>query len=781
MTKRVTADLFNRPKSLLTREANCLGLTSTSRGLIMSAAIPTRFTQMLQEVWGFSELRHSQHQAILAALNGNDALVVMPTGGGKSLCYQAPAVYRGGLTIVISPLIALMKDQVDSLHQLGIPAARWDSTSSPTEKRQIIADLRNQKIRLLFASPERALQKDFHELFLGNQVHTIAIDEAHCVSQWGHDFRPEYRRLATLREHFPNASMMALTATATTHVQKDIIDQLQLKNPTVSINSFDRPNLTYRIIPQGDVVKQCQTIIDRHSSKQNPNPSNNSSNNPSTTLTHPPTVGGIIYCLKRSDVDDLAAALASLGYRAVGYHAGLTYEERQKAQDAFMKEQVDVVVATIAFGMGIDRSNVRYVIHTAIPKSMESYQQETGRAGRDGLKSECVLLFSMRDVHSMRSIIKKSSADNNAPESWLNTQMKLLDSFVSFCKTPCCRHRSISEYFGQNYPLDNCNACDLCLGEIDVVENAKILAQKILSCVHHMGERFGIQAICDVLAGSNSAEIKNRNHQALSTFGILKEYSRKEIRNWIEQLIGLGALNSFGDPYPVLKLGPKAKGILFGNVNPPLARLAGPINDAPDKSLARFLYDQALFDRLRTWRHETALKSQVAPSVLFSDRVLAELAAIRPSKIDSLRSITGIGEQQLRNHGTEIINVIQSYCDFRNVSMDQPFRFPNSPQRIRYAQLFQNKKSLAQIAAFANISEGTVANYLADAILANEIRDVSPWLSHDTYSQICSAAAKVGTERLKPIYDELQEKIPYSLIHIALAYQKANPKELATP
>jgi ATP-dependent DNA helicase RecQ len=739
----------------------------------MSAAIPTRFTQMLQEVWGFSELRHSQHQAILAALNGNDALVVMPTGGGKSLCYQAPAVYRGGLTIVISPLIALMKDQVDSLHQLGIPAARWDSTSSPTEKRQIIADLQAQRLRLFFASPERALQKDFHELFLGNQVNTIAIDEAHCVSQWGHDFRPEYRQLATLRNHFPNASMMALTATATTIVQQDIINQLQLENPTVSINSFDRPNLTYRIIPQGDVVKQCQTIIDRHSSNQN--------SNPSPTLAQQPTVGGIIYCLKRSDVDDLAAALVSLGYRAVGYHAGLTYEERQKAQDAFMKEQVDVVVATIAFGMGIDRSNVRYVIHTAIPKSMESYQQETGRAGRDGLKSECVLLFSMRDVHSIRNIISKSSTDNNAPESWLNTQLKLLDSFVSFCKTPCCRHRSISEYFGQNYPLDNCNACDLCLGEIDVVENAKVLAQKILSCVHHMGERFGIHAICDVLAGSNSAEIKNRNHQALSTFGILKEHSRKEIRNWIEQLIGLGALQSVGNPYPVLKLGPKAKGILFGNDNPPLAKLAGPINDAPDKSLARFLYDQGLFDRLRTWRHETALKSHVAPSVLFSDRVLAELAAIRPSKIDSLRAITGIGEHQLRNHGNEIINAIQSYCDFKNVPMDQPFQFQNSPQRTRYAQLFQEKKSLAQIAAIGNISENTVANYLADAILANEIRDVSPWLSHDTYSQICNIVAKIGDERLKPIYEELQEKIPYPLIRIALAYQKANPRALATP
>ncbi len=743
----------------------------------MSDSIPTRFTQMLQEVWGFSELRPSQHQAIQAALNGQDALVVMPTGGGKSLCYQAPAVYRGGLTIVISPLIALMKDQVDSLQQLGIPAARWDSTSSPTEKRQIVNDLRAQKLRLFFASPERALQKDFQDLFQGNQVHTIAIDEAHCVSQWGHDFRPEYRQLATLRKYFPNAAMMALTATATTHVQKDIIEQLQLRKPNVSVNSFDRPNLTYRIIPQGDIVNQCRTIIDRHSSTQNSIASNGQSQ--STTPT--PTVGGIIYCLKRSDVDDLAAALTSLGYRAVGYHAGLTNEERQKAQDAFMKEQVDVVVATIAFGMGIDRSNVRYVIHTAIPKSMESYQQETGRAGRDGLKSECVLLFSMRDVHTMRNIIVKSSAENKAPESWLNTQLKLLESFVTFCKTPCCRHRSISEYFGQNYPQDNCNACDLCLGEIDVVENAKVLAQKILSCVHHMGERFGIQAICDVLAGSNSTEIKNRNHQALSTFGILKDHSRKEIRNWIEQLIGLGALQSSGDLYPVLKLGPKAKGILFGNDNPALARLAGPINDSPEKSLARFRYDQGLFDRLRTWRHETALKSQVAPSVLFSDRVLAELAAIRPSKIESLRTITGIGEHQLRIHGKEIINAIQSYCDFKNVPMDQTFQFQNSPQRTRYTQLFQEKKSLAQIAAIGNITESTVVNYLTDAILANEIRDVSPWLSNDTYTQICTVAAKVGAERLKPIYEELQEKIPYSLIRIALAYQKTNPRALATP
>jgi len=721
---------------------------------------------MLQEVWGFSNLRESQVQAITAALDGNDALVVVPTGGGKSLCYQAPAVFRGGVTIVISPLIALMKDQVDSLKQLGIPAARWDSSLTPSEKRSIISGLNEQKIRLLFASPERALQKDFLDLFRGNNVHSIAIDEAHCVSQWGHDFRPEYRNLLNLRNAFPNASMMALTATATEQVQQDIVNQLQLRNPSISVHSFDRPNLTYRILPKENVVEQCCRIIDRHKFNSTPNQDHSASNDT--------RIGGIIYCLRRTDVDQLTTALKQVGYSAIAYHAGLSNEERQRAQEAFMNEQVDVVVATIAFGMGIDRSNVRFVIHTSIPKSMENYQQETGRAGRDGLNSECILLFSIT------KLIEKSAEENQSSPEWIQTQLKNLQDFVAFCKTPCCRHRSITEYFGQNYSLENCNACDYCLGELDVVKNSKVISQKILSCVHRMGERFGMNAITDVLIGSNALEIQKRGHQSLSTFGILKEFTRKEIRNWIEQLVGLNALCVDGQQYPVLKLGPKAKAILFGSDTPVLTQLSSPISDEGGKSLARFFYDQTLFFRLREWRHETASQVGVAPSILFPDYVLAELSAKRPSTIEAMRSITGIGEQQLQAHGLQILEVIQSYCELKLVSMDQPLTFPSSALRSSYDELFRTAKPIAEIATLLRVTEETVTKYLVDAILAGEVSNIDPWVPPDTTRQICSIADKLGGDRLKPIFEELQGQTTYSAIRLAMAIRKTGALQKVT-
>jgi ATP-dependent DNA helicase RecQ len=738
----------------------------------MQTQIPARFFQMLQEVWGFSKLRESQVQAVAATLAGNDALVVVPTGGGKSLCYQAPAVFRGGVTIVISPLIALMKDQVDSLKQLGIPAARWDSSLTPSEKRFISSELNEQKIRLLFASPERAVQKDFPDLFCGNNVHSIAIDEAHCVSQWGHDFRPEYRNLLNLRNAFPNASMMALTATATEQVQHDIVNQLQLRNPSISVHSFDRPNLTYRIVPKESVVEQCCRIIDRHKCNSNPNHDQGASNDT--------RVGGIIYCLRRTDVDQLTSALKQVGYSAIAYHAGLSNEERQRAQEAFMKERVDVVVATIAFGMGIDRSNVRFVIHTSIPKSMENYQQETGRAGRDGLNAECTLLFSMRDATSITKLIEKSAVENQSSPEWIQTQLKNLQDFVAFCKTPCCRHRSITEYFGQNYSLENCNACDYCLGELDIVKDSKIIAQKIISCVHRMGERFGINAIADVLIGSNALEIQKRGHQSLSTFGILKEFTRKEIRNWIEQLVGLNALCIDGQQYPVLKLGPKAKAILFGSDTPVLTQLSGPIADNGRKSLTRFLYDQTLFYRLREWRHETASQIGVAPSILFPDYVLAELSAKRPSTIEAMRSITGIGEQQLQAHGLQILEAIRSYCEFKLVPMDQPLTFPSSALRSSYDELFRTAKPLAEIATLLRATEETVTKFLVDAILAGEVSNIDPWVPPETTRQICSIADKLGGDRLKPIFEELQGKTPYSAIRLAMAIRKSGALQKVT-
>lgn len=731
-------------------------ISAAADSSLKSAAIPERFFQMLQEVWGFSELRDSQGQAVEAALSGRDALVVMPTGGGKSLCYQSPAVYRGGCTIVISPLIALMKDQVDSLHQVGVPAARWDSNASVQEKRELLEQLRQQKIRLFFASPERALQDDFASLFKGNKVPMIAIDEAHCVSQWGHDFRPEYRQLSQLRKHFPEASVMALTATATQKVRDDILQQLQLRGPSISVSSFDRPNLTYRILPQVDVLAQCKEIIDRHKSSSG----------------H--SAGGIIYCMRRLDVDQLADSLSQAGYSVVPYHAGLTSQQRHQAQDAFVKEKVQVVVATVAFGMGIDRSNVRFVIHASVPKSMEHYQQETGRAGRDGLRAECTLLFSNRDVNSMRKLLNNSADQSSASKDWLESQLNQLELMVGFCKLPICRHRNIVEYFGQSYSTENCGACDVCLGDLDVVTESKVIAQKVLSCVHRMGERFGTNSIIDVLLGSNSRDVLRRGHESLSTFGILKGHTRVELKDWIEQMIHAKLLMVVQDGnYPLLKLGSQAKSVLFGNHIPKLIRTNGASAQESIKPLARFLYDTTLLERLLEWRQETADQEKVAPYVLLSDTVLAEIAARRPSKIDRLSGVAGMGAKQIAQHGQAIIGLVESHCSLKSIPMDQPLQFPSSPVRDSYGVRFKERKSLEQIASELHVVESTVTKYLVEHILEGSVKDVSAWVSESEIQRVIAAANKVGYGRLIPIYEACNSQIDYNKIKIALAFQPA--------
>jgi ATP-dependent DNA helicase RecQ len=375
--------------------------------------------------WGFRSLRPLQEQAMRAALDGRDSLVVLPTGGGKSLCYQAPAVLRGGTTVVVSPLIALMKDQVDGLRACGIAAAQLDSSLSPAERTATERDLHHGRVNLLFVSPERLVQTDLYRTLARIGVRTFAIDEAHCISHWGHDFRPEYRMLARLREFFPGANVHAYTATATAKVRQDIIDQLQLNEPEVLVGDFDRANLTYRVLPRHDVQRQVLEVIERHSGE-----------------------AGIVYCMRRRDVDDLTGKLRERGLNARPYHAGLSGEDRHATQELFAAEQCDVVVATIAFGMGIDRSNVRFIVHTAMPKSLEHYQQETGRAGRDGLEAECVLLYSGGDVISLKAMIQKSAAEA-LDTSFLPGVIRHLEDMDRYARGAVCRHKALVEYFGQ--------------------------------------------------------------------------------------------------------------------------------------------------------------------------------------------------------------------------------------------------------------------------------------------------------------------------------------------
>jgi ATP-dependent DNA helicase RecQ len=601
----------------------------------------------LQEIivrhWGFRTLRPLQDQAMQAVLDGRDSLVVLPTGGGKSLCYQAPAVLRGGTTVVISPLIALMKDQVDSLRACGVAAAQIDSSLSADERFAYEMDVRQGEVRLLFLSPERLVQTDFYRILQKIDVRTFAIDEAHCISHWGHDFRPEYRQLSRLREFFPQAAVHAYTATATEQVRADIIAQLALQEPVVLVGNFDRPNLTYRVLPRHEVTKQALEVIERHDGE-----------------------AGIVYCLRRRDVDELAATLQKKGLKAMPYHAGMSSEQRQATQEAFSSERVDVIVATVAFGMGIDRSNVRFVLHTAMPKSLEHYQQETGRAGRDGLEAECVLLYSGGDTVTFRSMLEKSAREAGN-EAHLPGVFKHLDDMDRYCRGAICRHRALVQYFGQPYEAERCNACDLCLGDTEEVPDALVVAQKILSCVARVKQNFGIAHVAAVLRGENTENVRKRGHEQLTTFGLLKVHSKADVRDWVYQLIGQGVLLQVGAEYPLLKLNDASWEVMRGERSVRLVQLARrKKGEAPVKSRAETTswegVDRELFEALRRLRRQLAGERQVSPFIIFTDNTLRELARARPTTLERMRLVPGVGDKRLRDFGALFLTLIADYC-----------------------------------------------------------------------------------------------------------------------
>jgi ATP-dependent DNA helicase RecQ len=506
---------------------------------------------------------------------------------------------------------------------------------------------------LLFISPERLVQTDFYRVLQQIDVHTFAIDEAHCISHWGHDFRPEYRQLSRLREFFPRAAVHAYTATATEQVRQDIIAQLSLKDPVVLVGNFDRPNLTYRILPRHDVLKQTLEVVQRHEGE-----------------------AGIIYCLRRRDVDDLAADLQKKGIKAKPYHAGMTSEERHETQEAFSAEEVDVVVATVAFGMGIDRSNVRYVLHTAMPKSLEHYQQETGRAGRDGLEAECVLLYSAGDMYTFRAMLTKS-AQEAGNEAHLPGVFKHLDDMDRYCRGAVCRHRALVQYFGQAYEAEHCNACDLCLGDTEEVPDALVVAQKILSCVARVKQGFGIGHVTAILRGENTENVRKRGHDKLTTFGLLKGHGKPDVRDRIYQLIGQGVLLQVGDEYPVLRLNEASWEVMRGQRQIRLVQLARrKKGEKPEKSRAETTswegVDRELFEALRRLRRELAAERQVSPFIVFTDNTLRELARVRPSTLDRMRLIPGVGDKRLRDFGALFLPVIADQCHARGLALDVP-------------------------------------------------------------------------------------------------------------
>lgn len=710
----------------------------------------------LGKYWGYDGFLPLQKRAMECISRRQDSIVVLPTGGGKSLCFQAPAVTMPGLAVVVSPLISLMKDQVDALTECGVSAMRIDSSMSVSERDIVIGRINEQTLKLLYLSPERFLSDGFVDFLKKTKLSFIAVDEAHCVSMWGHDFRPEYRQLGSLKKIFPDITIGAYTATATEHVRNDIAEQLRLKNPQMLIGSFDRPNLVYKVRPRKTILKQVCAVLDCHKGES-----------------------GIIYCIRRKDVDFMCAQLATKGYIVAPYHAGMTDEDRKKNQEQFINEKVDAIVATIAFGMGIDKSNVRYVIHTGMPKSLEHYQQESGRAGRDGLEAECCLFYSGGDYGTWKSLM------SDMPPEAHKIALTKLSGMYNYCTGGVCRHKAILRYFGQDLDKDNCCACDICLGELGCIDDGLVTAQKILSCIVRLEQRFGGNYTALVLTGSEEKRIIENNHDKLSTYGLLRAHSRHIVHDWIEQLVGQDYIEKTGE-YNVLNVTEKGWDVLKGKETPRLLKPAR--KKVKVSSVAVDSWDgvdKGLFEALRKLRSTIAGKRGVPAYIVFGDASLRDMARRRPSTLEGFLEVKGVGEEKCRQYGQTVLAVIKDYCSANSLEMDvgaNPETVSDESQKNKPKthsklsktrnlafDLFEQNLSIEEVSKSVNRAESTTTQYLVEYIKREKINKPYPWVNEQTFSRIIDAVKQVGSDRMKPIFDLLNGEIDYNQIRISVA------------
>ena len=711
----------------------------------------------LKKFWGYDSFRALQAEAIDCVLGGKDSVTVLPTGAGKSLCFQLPSLHLKGVGVVVAPLISLMKDQVDSLLGAGIAAAALNSSMSEAEKQDVAHRIKNGELRLLYVAPERLNTASTLQFLKENDVSFFAIDEAHCISSWGHDFRPDYRALGKLKEQFPGVALHAFTATATPKVREDIAVQLNLKDCQTLVGSFDRENLVYRVSQRSNLLTQLRTVIDRY-----------------------PKQAGIIYCISRKEVDGVSETLNSIGYRSRPYHAGLSQEKRIENQDAFINEDIDIVVATVAFGMGIDKSNVRYVIHAGMPKSLEAYQQESGRAGRDGLQSECLMLYTAGDFMTWKRMIDPSNP----------AAATLLEAMSKYCTRPQCRHRALVEYFGQTFEKENCGGCDVCNGELNSVDDPLVLCQKIISCVFRVDERFGANHVADVLTGSKNQRIQKFQHDQVSTYNLLGDLPRKTVRNYVDQLVGQGFLATADGEFPTLFITPEGRKVLRGEVTPVLFEAPTPKQKSGSQADDWEGVDRDLFEILRQLRLEIASENSVPAYTVFHDPTLRDFARQRPSTLEAMAKISGVGEKKLASFGERFVTSVTNYCNEQKVAMDQsaitrirktPSSSAKSLSKVgvmnKAFSLFEQGVSIQEVAAQIDRAPSTTSGYLSKYISENEITDPAPWVDADLIPKIRAAAEEVGSlELLAPIKQIVGDAISYEQLRPVIDCLKVETK-----